>query len=89
MKDILGSKVVNDANAKIVPYLKTIFLIIGWISVVSGIIGIFSFLLGLSGLGFVFSFGFGIGLRVVIYILIALAFSLLSVFCFFWRIHSS
>lgn len=81
MKDILGSKVVNDANAKIVPYLKTIFLIIGWISVVSGIIGIFSFLLGLSGLGFVFSFGFGIGLRVVIYILIALAFSLLSVFC--------
>lgn len=81
MKDILASKFVHDINVKIAPYLKTIFLVIGWISVISGIIGIFSFLLGLSGLGFVFSFGFGIGLRVIIYILVALAFSLLSLVC--------
>lgn len=81
MKDILASKFVHDANVKIAPSLKIIFLVIGWISVVSGIIGIFSFLLGLSGLGFVFSFGFGIGLRVIIYILVALAFSLLSLVC--------
>lgn len=81
MKDILASKFVHDINVKIAPYLKTIFLVIGWISVISGIIGVFSFLLGLSGLGFVFSFGFGIGLRVIIYILVALAFSLLSLVC--------
>lgn len=81
MKDILNAKFVHDFNVKISPYLKTIFLVIGWISVISGIIGIFSFLLGLSGLGFVFSFWFGIGLRVVIYILVALAFSLLSLVC--------
>lgn len=81
MKDVLSSKFVHDMNIKISPYLKTIFLVVGRISVISGIIGIFSFLLGLSGLGYAFSFGFGIGLRVVLYVLIALAFSLLSLSC--------
>lgn len=81
MKDVLASKFAHDFSAKIAPFLKTIFLVIGWISVISGIVGLFSFLVGLSGIGFAFSFGFGIGLRVIIYLLIALAFSALSLVC--------
>jgi len=81
MEDILASDFVHRINAKMYPHLKTIFLVIWWISVVSGIIGIFSFLLGLSGLGFVFSFGLGIGVRIVIYLLVALLLSLLSLCC--------
>ncbi len=78
VKDVVNSKVASDVNEKLHPYLKTIFLVIWWLSIVSGIIGIFSFLVWLSGLGFIFSFGAGMGIRVLIYILLALVFSLLS-----------
>ena len=78
LKSILASHAVNDINEKIAPYLRTIFIVLGWISVVTGIIGIFSFLVSLSGLGFAFSFGFGVGIRVIIYILLAVLFSLIS-----------
>lgn len=80
VKDILGAHFVNDANHKLQPYLKTIFTIVGWISLITWIVGIFSFLVSLSGLGFMFSLGFGIGLRVLIYVLLAITFSLLSLF---------
>ncbi|MEI7563868.1 MAG: hypothetical protein WCJ39_09940 [bacterium] len=60
MKDILSSKMANDFNVKLAPSLKTILLVIGWISVVSGVIGIFSFVAGLLGLSYYFSFGFGL-----------------------------
>lgn len=80
VKQVLWAHIVNDINHKISPYLKTIFIIVGWISLVTGIIGIFSFLVGLSGLGFMFSLGVGIGIRVLVYVLLSLAFSLLSLF---------
>lgn len=80
VKQILWSHFVSDINHKINPYLKTIFIVVGWISVVTWLIGIFSFLVGLSGLGFMFSLGAGIGIRVLIYVLLSLAFSLLSLF---------
>ena len=80
VKNILGNHFVNDANHKVQPYLTTIFTIVGRISLITGIIGIFSFLISLSGLGFMFSLGFGIGIRVLIAILLAIAFSLLSLF---------
>jgi hypothetical protein len=41
---------------------------------------VFSFLISLSGLGFMFSLWFGIGIRVLIYVLLAIVFSLLSLF---------
>ncbi len=78
VKDIIGAHMINDINHKIAPYLKTIFIIVGWISLITWIIGIFSFLVSLSGLGFMFSLWFGIGVRVLIYVLLALIFSLLS-----------
>lgn len=77
--DILYSKVITDINHKIAPYLKTIFIILGWIALVSGLIGIFLFLIRLSALGFAFSFWFGIWIRILLYLLIALAFDLFSV----------
>jgi len=80
VKDILGAHFVNDINHKLQPYLKTIFIIVGRISLITWIVGIFSFLISLSGLGFMFSLGFGIGLRVLIYVLLAILFSLLSLF---------
>lgn len=80
VKDILASHLVNDMNHKLQPYLKTIFTIVGRISLITWIVGIFSFLISLSGLGFMFSLGFGIGLRVLIYVLLAIVFSLLSLF---------
>ena len=80
IKSILSAHFVHDANHKLQPYLKTIFTIVGWISLITWIVGIFSFLISLSGLGFMFSLGFGIGLRVSIYVLLAIAFSLLSLF---------
>lgn len=80
MKDILGAHFVNDINHKLLPYLKTIFIVVGRISLITWIVGIFSFLISLSGLGFMFSLGLGIGLRVLIYILLAIIFSLLSLF---------
>lgn len=77
-KNILNFPMVTEANKKLQPYLKIIFMVIGWISLVAWIIGVFSFLISLSGLGFMFSLWVGIGLRVLIYIFIALAFSLIS-----------
>ncbi len=80
VKDILCAHFVNDINHRLQPYLKTIFIIVGRISLITWIVGIFSFLISLSGLGFMFSLGFGIGLRVLIYVLLAILFSLLSLF---------
>jgi hypothetical protein len=57
-----------------------LFTILGWISVVTWIIGLFSFLVSLSGLWFMFSLWFGIGIRVLIYILLGFSFSLLWLF---------
>lgn len=80
MKDILSSHIVNDVNHKLRPSLSILFTILGWISVVTGIIGIFSFLVSLSGLWFMFSLWFGIGVRVLVYVLLGLSFSLLWLF---------
>lgn len=80
VKNVLNAHVVNDVNHKLQPYLKTIFTIIGWISLITWIVGIFSFLISLSWLGFMFHLGFGIGLRVLIAVLLSIAFSLLSLF---------
>lgn len=77
-EDILACDFVHSTNAKMYPHLKTIFLVVGRILLVSGVVGVFSSLLGLTGLGFVFSFGFGMGLRVILYLLVSLAVSLLS-----------
>lgn len=80
VKNILGAHIVADINNKLQSYLKTIFSIVGRISLITWIIGIFSFLISLSGLGFMFSLGFGIGVRVLIYVLLAILFALLSIF---------
>ncbi len=80
IKDILHSKIVHEANEKIKEYVRIIFIVIWWIALASGIIGLFSFLISLSWLGFRFSFWFGIWLRVILYIILALAFSLLALF---------
>jgi len=80
IKDILASHIVNDVNHKLHSSLKTLFIVVGWISLISGIIGIFWFLVSLSGLGFMFSLGVGIGLRVLLYVIFAFVFSFLSLF---------
>ena len=80
IKNILASHFVNDINHKLQTYLRTIFIIVGRISLITWIIGIFSFLISLSGLGFMFSLWFGIGIRVLIYVLLAIIFSLISLF---------
>ena len=80
VKDILSSHIVHDVNTKLQSYLTTIFIIVGRISLITWIVGIFSFLISLSGLGFMFSLWFGIGLRVLIYVVLAVAFSFLSLF---------
>lgn len=80
VKQVLDSHFVHDINTKLQPYLKTIFTIVGRISLITWIIGIFSFLISLSWLGFMFSLGLGIGIRVLIYVLLAIVFSLLSLF---------
>lgn len=80
IKDIIHSHFVHEANHKISSFLSVTFTVIGRISLVAWILGIFSFLVSLSGLGFMFSLGFGIGLRVLIYILLALLFAFLSLF---------
>lgn len=80
MKDVLSSHIVNDANHKIKNSLSILFTVLGWISVATGIIGIFSFLVSLSGLWFMFSLWFGIGVRVLVYVLLGLSFSLLGLF---------
>jgi uncharacterized RDD family membrane protein YckC len=87
VKDILSSHVVNDVNSKLESYLKTIFIVVGRISLITWIIGIFSFLISLSGLGFMFSLWFGLGIRVLIYVILAIAFSLLSIFIWFGMIR--
>ena len=80
IKDILESHFIYEVNHRLQAYFTTIFTIVGWISLITWIIGIFSFLVSLSGLGFMFSLGFGIGIRVLIYVVLAIVFSLLSLF---------
>jgi hypothetical protein len=69
---------VTDVAQKIRPVMHTIFLILGWVFIVSGFIGIFYFLVQLTGIPFVFSFGVIVGIRVLLYILISFAWSILS-----------
>jgi hypothetical protein len=78
VKDIVASHFVNDVNHTLLSYLKTIFIVVGRISLITWIVGIFSFLISLSSLGFMFSLSFGIGIRVLIYVLLAVVFSLVS-----------
>lgn len=81
VKDILGAHIVNEANHKVQPHINIIFIIVGWLSLITWVAGILFFLFrDLSNLGFMFSLGFGIGVRVLIYVLLAILFSLLSVF---------
>ena len=87
IKNILSTHVVNDGNSRLQPYLNIIFTLVGWISLIAWIIGIFSFLISLSELGFVFTLGLGIGIRVLIYVLLALLFSLISLFMGFGMIR--
>lgn len=78
VKTILWSHFVDDINHKISPYLKIVFTVVWWISLVAWIIWIFSFLVSLSWLGFMFNLWVGLGIRVLIYVILALIFSLLS-----------
>lgn len=80
VKNIVDSHFVHEVNHAIQSYLRIIFLVVWWISLITWIIGIFSFLISLSGLGFMFSLWFGIGIRVLIYVLLAVIFSLVSLF---------
>ena len=78
IKNILDAHFINDINHKLQPYFRIIFTVVGRISLITWIIGIFSFLISLSGIGFMFSLGFALGLRVLVYVLLAIVFSLLS-----------
>lgn len=80
IKDLLASHLLNDINNSLHSYLKTIFVVVGRISLITWIIGIFSFLISLTGLWFMFSLWVGLGIRVMIYVLLAFCSSLLSVF---------
>lgn len=80
VKNILNSHFIHDVNNKLQPYFTTLFTVVWRISLITWIIGIFSFLISLSGLGFMFSLWLGIGIRVLIYVLLAVIFSLLSLF---------
>lgn len=88
MKDILSSHVVIDGNDKIQFYLKNLFLVLGWISVVTWIVGLFGFLVSLGGLWFMFGLWFGIGIHVLFSILLGFAFSLLWLFTWIGLIRS-
>ena len=80
VKDILNSHFANGINHSLQPYLKTIFTVIGRISLITWIVWIFSFLISLSGIGFMFSLWVGLGIRVLVYMLLSVVFSLLSLF---------
>ena len=80
VKNVLNAHFVWFINEKLQPYLKIIFTVVGRISLITWIIGIFSFLISLSGIGFMFSLWVVLGIRVLIYLLLSIAFSLLSLF---------
>jgi len=79
IQNILHSSFVIETNAKIKSSLPIIFVVLWWIFVASGIVWVFSFLVQLTSVPFVFSFGFFVGIRVLLYILISFARSLLSI----------
>lgn len=78
VRRIMDSSFVREVHTKIAPYASLILLVIWRISLVVWVIGIFSFLISLSGLGFMFSLGFWIGIRVLLYVLLAAWFSACS-----------
>lgn len=80
VKNILASHFVHEINHALQWYLKTIFIVVWWISLITWIVGVFSFLISLSWLGFMFSLWFGIWIRVLIYVLLTVIFSLISLF---------
>jgi len=75
---ILRSHFVEDINVKLQWWLRLFFSIVWRISLISGIIGVFWFLVSLSWLKFMFSLWFAIWFRVLVYVIFSLAFSLLS-----------
>lgn len=81
VQKVLASRPLQDIEERVHPYLNTILPVVGWISVVSGVVGIFLFLVSLTGIGYAFSFGGFIGIRALLFIIINnLTFSLVNFF---------
>lgn len=81
VKDTLWSKVINDLDAKLKPYLKNFFTVIWRLAVVGWILWIVS---SLSALWLFFRRNFGT--IYLLYVLISLVFSLLALVTWYWMI---
>ncbi len=81
-KEILWSKIINDINTYVQPYLKKIFLIMWRISIIGWFVGIFSWL---SALGILFRFNFWI--LFFLYTIITFVFSLLAIITWYGMIN--
>lgn len=80
-KDILWSKIINDINKYLQPYLKKIFLVMWRISIIGWVVGIFSWL---GALGMLFRFNFWV--MFFLYTIITLVFSLLAIITWYGMI---
>lgn len=81
VKDILWSKIINDINKYLQPYLKKIFLVMWRLSIIGWVVWIFSWL---SALGILFRFNFWV--IFFLYTIIAFLFSLLAIITWYGMI---
>ncbi len=80
-KDILWSKIINDINKYLQPYLKKIFLVMWRISIIGWVVWVFWWL---SALGMLFRFNFWV--IFFLYTIIAFLFSLLAIITWYGMI---
>lgn len=78
LKNILAMHAVSEINHKIQDYLGILLAVVGRVSLIFWIVGIYAFLVRLSELAFIFSLGLGIGMQFFIFVLFSLAFWLVS-----------
>lgn len=81
VKDILWSKIINDINKYLQPYLKKIFLVMWRISIIGWVVWVFWWL---SALGMLFRFNFWV--MFFLYTIIAFLFSLLAIITWYGMI---
>lgn len=80
---IMHSSVIAQLDKVLHPYFKTICAVIGWIGIITGVLGLLGTLLGVGSFGMMMYWHAGSGLRLTIYTILGVVSAALSILV--WR----
>lgn len=79
ISQIMHSSVMMQIDKALRPYFKTICTVIGWIAIVTGVLGLLGSLLGVGSFGMMTYWHAGTGMMLTIYMVLGVVSSVLSI----------